>query len=251
MADLNSNNSFDSGARLFAGVQSDTSPWEAPHTAFTAINPSVSSSARTVSPKDLFVDPLNQSAPPSTTFTNITSPDVDNSPFDINDSFETSPMFAAADSFGASDNWFPLFPEDDGKFMPSANFSAPLLTNVQSAPELERTVSSNSMDKSSISSANSPVVLDKPQRRKSSVNGSPVANASVTKPRRRKGPLAPITVDPTDKVALKRARNTLAARDSRQRKFDHVNSLEKRNAELEAEVEKWKNIAYAQGYSGT
>jgi len=251
MADLNSNNSFDSGARLFAGVQSDTSLWEAPHTAFTAINPSVSSSARTVSPKDLFVDPLNQSAPPSTTFTNITSPDVDASPFDINDSFETSPMFAATDSFGASDNWFPLFPDDDGKFMSSANFAAPLITSVQSTPELERTVSSNSIDKSSISSANSPVVLDKSQRRKSSVNGSPVTNASVTKPRRRKGPLAPITVDPTDKVALKRARNTLAARDSRQRKFDHVNSLEKRNAELEAEVEKWKNIAYAQGYSGT
>ena len=58
-------------------------------------------------------------------------------------------------------------------------------------------------------------------------------------------------VDPNDKVALKRARNTLAARDSRQRKFDHVNLLEKRNAELEAEVEKWKRIAFAQGYSGS
>lgn len=52
-------------------------------------------------------------------------------------------------------------------------------------------------------------------------------------------------------MALKRARNTLAARDSRQRKFDHVNLLEKRNAELEAEVEKWKRIAFAQGYSGS
>jgi general control protein GCN4 len=58
-------------------------------------------------------------------------------------------------------------------------------------------------------------------------------------------------VDPADKVALKRARNTLAARDSRQRKFDHVSTLEKRNAELEAEVEKWKSIAYSQGYTGS
>jgi general control protein GCN4 len=56
-------------------------------------------------------------------------------------------------------------------------------------------------------------------------------------------------VDPNDKIALKRARNTLAARDSRQRKFDHVSTLEKRNAELEAELEKWKQIAYAQGYT--
>jgi hypothetical protein len=55
-------------------------------------------------------------------------------------------------------------------------------------------------------------------------------------------------VDPNDKVALKRARNTLAARDSRQRKHELVNSLTERTQELEAEVEKWKAIAYAQGY---
>ncbi|CAI6239648.1 unnamed protein product [Periconia digitata] len=250
MADLNSNNSFDSGARLFAGVQSDASPWEAPNSAFTAINPSVSGSMRTVSPKDLFVDPL-QSAPPSTTFTNITSPDIDASPFDFTDSFETSPMFST-EGLVASDNWFSLFPEEDAKLMspPTTTYAAPIANVLSAAPELERTASSTSADKSSVSSANSPVILDRSTRRKSSVNGSPVTNASVSKSRRRKGPLPAIAVDPTDKVALKRARNTLAARDSRQRKFDHVNTLEKRNAELEAEVEKWKSIAIAQGYSG-
>jgi general control protein GCN4 len=63
-------------------------------------------------------------------------------------------------------------------------------------------------------------------------------------------------VDPEDKVALKRARNTLAARDSRQRKFDHVQSLERtitelqsNNEELKSEAEKWKSIAMALGFS--
>jgi hypothetical protein len=243
MADLNSSNSFDSGASLYAGLHGDMSPWEAPATAFTAINPSASGSTRTVSPKDIFADPL-QSAPPSTTFTNMTSPDINDSPF-INDSFETSPMFNG-ESLMAQDNWFSLFPEQDTDFTTPSASAAPV------APALERTISTNSGERSSVSSANSPLVLDNSShRRKSSVTNSPATNASISKARRRKGTLPPIMVDPADKIALKRARNTLAARDSRQRKFDHVSTLEKRNAELEAEVEKWKSIAIAQGYSGT
>ena len=251
--DLNSNNSFDSGASLFAGLQHD-SPWEAPASAFTAINPhSVPSSILTISPKDIFVDPF-QSAPPSTAFTNITTPDLDPSPF-ITDSFETSPLFQHDDSMVINDHWPSLFPElrkEDEESAPAAPaVAAPLY-----APALERTISSNTTQSNgSGSSVNSPVTMPSSgngsHRRKSSVTGSPAANASITKARRRKGPLPTIMVDPNDKVALKRARNTLAARDSRQRKFDHVNLLEKRNAELEAEVEKWKRIAFAQGYSGS
>ncbi|KAF2637060.1 hypothetical protein P280DRAFT_521577 [Massarina eburnea CBS 473.64] len=242
--DLNSNNSFDSGASLFAGLQSDMSPWEGPASAFTAINPSVAGSTRTVSPKDVFADPL-QSAPPSTTFTNITSPDIDDSPFEMNDSFETSPMFGN-ESMSVNTDWFPLFTREEvDSFTALRNY-----TPAASAAPLERSISSTSAGRSSVSSANSPAVLDNPShRRKSSVTGSPAINASITKARRRKGPLPAISVDPGDKVALKRARNTLAARDSRQRKFDHVSQLEKRNAELEAEVERWKSIALAQGYS--
>jgi hypothetical protein len=196
-----------------------------------------------VSPKDLFVDPL-QSAPPSTTFTNITSPDIDASPYDMNDSFETSPMFNG-DHLVQNDSWFPLFTQEEADSFSASNCTPA----VSCAPALERTVSSASAGHSSVSSANSPIVLDNSHRRKSSVAGSPAINASITKPRRRKGPLPSISVDPTDKVALKRARNTLAARDSRQRKFDHVNQLEKRNAELEAEIEKWKRIARSYGHT--
>jgi hypothetical protein len=231
------------GAGLGPAFQSDMS-FDYTTSAFTSINnPSVSSgSMQTVSPKDIFNDPLS-SAPPSTAFTNLTSPDVGQSPY-LNDSFDTSPMFHAdpMDSSIATHNWFSLFPENETKPSPPA---------LPVAPALERSISTSSMARSTPSSAGSPapVILDGSHRRKSSTTGSPATNAGVTKPRRRKAPLPPIAVDPNDKIALKRARNTLAARDSRQRKFDHVQTLEKQVEELKAEREKWRSIALALGYA--
>jgi general control protein GCN4 len=242
MADLHSNNSFDSGASLMPAFQAGGFTLEQV-SAFTAINdPSVASgSTRTVSPKDIFADAFG-SAPPSAAFTNLTSPDIDVSPF-INDSFETSPMFQGEPMLTNTNDWFSLFPEEENK-----------LHELKYAPAvplpMERTVSSQSMERSGSSSMGSPLVLDTSSfRRKSSVTNSPSTNG-ISKSRRRKGTLPAITVDPNDKIALKRARNTLAARESRQRKFDHVSELEARNADLEAEIEKWKNIALAHGYTG-
>ncbi|KAL6708518.1 General control protein [Coniothyrium glycines] len=245
MADLNSNNSFDSGASLFSGFQSGGLTMDQV-SAFTAINdPSVAAgSARTVSPKDIFNDAFG-SAPPSTAFTNLTSPDIGDSPF-ITDSFECSPMFQGEPMIANnSTDWFSLFPEEDTKTMESLGY-APAAISIP----LERTISSQSMERSGSSSTGSPIVLDSSFRRKSSATNSPATNG-ISKSRRRKGPLPSISVDPADKVALKRARNTLAARESRQRKFDHVSDLERRNSELEAEIEKWKSIAMAHGYNGS
>jgi uncharacterized small protein (DUF1192 family) len=204
---------------------------------FTSINhpPVGSTSTRTVSPKDLFNDG-GLSAPPSTAFTNLTSPDI-NSPLGI-DSYETSPMFGADDLNSAGpDNWYSLFPEGNSS---DAN------TSFNSAQPLERTVSTQSLAQSSASSNNSPLVLDVHNRRKSS-NSVASPQSGVKKQRRRQHPLPPITVDPQDKVAMKRARNTLAARESRARKLTHVTLLEERVAELEAEVERWKSLAAAHG----
>ncbi|KAH6614993.1 hypothetical protein C7974DRAFT_436940 [Boeremia exigua] len=243
MADLNSNNSFDSGASLMPAFQAGGFSLEQV-SAFTAINdPSVASgSTRTVSPKDIFADAFG-SAPPSAAFTNLTSPDIDASPF-LNESFETSPMFQGEPLMNNSNDWFSLFPEEENKLHEVAQY-APAVQF-----PMERTISSQSMERSGSSSIGSPIVLDSSSfRRKSSVTNSPATNG-ISKSRRRKGALPPIAVDPGDKVALKRARNTLAARESRQRKFDHVSELENRNAELEAEIEKWKNIALAHGYTG-
>ncbi|KAF1939564.1 hypothetical protein EJ02DRAFT_513783 [Clathrospora elynae] len=242
LADLNSNNTFDSGASLMSNF--NNGGFSMDHvSAFTAIiDPSVAAgSTRTVSPKDIFNDGFG-SAPPSTAFTNLTSPDID-SPYNMTDSFECSPMFNGEPMINNTSAWYSLFPEQETK-VPDSVF-APAIQGIP----MERTISSQSMDRSTSSSTGSPLILDTYSRRKSSVTNSPSTNG-IQKSRRRKGPLPSITVDPGDKTALKRARNTLAARESRQRKFDHISTLEQRNADLEAEVEKWKSIAMAQGYSG-
>jgi hypothetical protein len=236
--DLNSNNSFDSnmGAGLGPAFQSEMS-FDFTASAFTSVNNPVYTpqSIQTVSPKDIFNDPLG-SAPPSASFTNLTTPDIGESP--LLDSYDTSPMFQG--DLSQTHEWYSLFPETEIKQSPPA---------IPNAPVMERGTSSSSIARSSPSVAGSPIVLDTSHRRKSSVNSSPAPSSGVSKSRRRKGPLPPIEVDPNDKVALKRARNTLAARDSRQRKFNHVQTLEKRVAELEAETQKWKEIALAMGFT--
>ncbi|KAH8727544.1 hypothetical protein GQ44DRAFT_824869 [Phaeosphaeriaceae sp. PMI808] len=243
MADLNSNNSFDSGASLMPAMQAGSHIYD--H-AFTGINDysATAGSVRTVSPQDIFEPLCFDSAPPSTALTNITTPGQ--SPFfhDMNDTdrYDCSPMFGGEVTVSDdSRNWFPLFTDDDDS-------KAVDVSAVTSLPLLERTISSQSMERSGSSSTGSPVILDGSFRRKSSVTNSPATNG-ITKSRRRKGPLLPISVDPSDKAGMKRARNTQAARESRQRKFDYVNELEKRNAELEAELENWKSRAYARGYT--
>ncbi|OMP88343.1 Cross-pathway control protein 1 [Diplodia seriata] len=212
---------------------------------FGSMNDSMAGSvgtAATVSPKDIFHDPL-ASAPPSAAFTNLTSPSINESPY-IGDSYDTSPIFQDGGDM-SSQNWFSLFPEEE---KPAAT-----------ATPLQRSASNQSFTQSSSSNSSpKPVVVDASSRRKSNTNSPALLtqNAGVSKPRRRKGPLPPITVtDPADKVALKRARNTLAARESRQRKYEHVQELEKRIADLEDEqkkasdeAEKWKNIALSLGY---
>lgn len=251
MADLNSNNSFDSnmGTGLGPLYQNDVMvdySASAFSSAFTTINDHASGSTRTVSPKELMKDPYDPfSAPPSTAMTNITTPDsqgVFDSPY-MTDSFNTSPMFQI-DSVSASNDWFPLFENEEDQ--------APALSAVKPppAPALERTISSSSMARTSSSSASpAPIILDASHRRRSSTTASPALNAGISKPRRRKGPLPPILVDENDKVAMKRARNTLAARESRQRKQDLVQTLEQQNKELRDDVEKWKNIALRLGYA--
>ncbi|CAI4219855.1 unnamed protein product [Parascedosporium putredinis] len=62
--------------------------------------------------------------------------------------------------------------------------------------------------------------------------------------RRREKPLPPIVVDdPSDVIAMKRARNTLAARKSRERKAQRLEELEERIAKLEQERDYWKGMA--------
>lgn len=193
--------------------------------------------ATTVSPKDIFNDPLS-SAPPSTAFTNLTSPSINESPY--LDSYDTSPLFQQDADMSSNSTWYSLFPSDDK----TACDPAP----ADNIPALEEQTGATPLE------SPQPLVMDTYRRKSESKSNSPVmchsSVSGVVKSRRRKGPLPPITVqDPSDKVAIKRARNTLAARESRARKYEHVQTLEKRIAEIESERDEWKKIALSLGYT--
>lgn len=180
----------------------------------------------TVSPKDLY----NDSVPPSTTFTNLTTPGSTflDTPAD---DYEVSPMF---DSMTAdTDNqWFSLFPDQvDAPPAPPAR--------------MERTSSSQ--------------ILVHPggegnPRKRSSTQTSPTFSPAIKHSevagvgaRKRDKPLPPIVVDEADPVALKRARNTAAARKSRAKKVMEKDDLEGQISDLKTQVEFWKAKALALG----
>ncbi|KAI9767272.1 MAG: hypothetical protein M1840_005872, partial [Geoglossum simile] len=189
----------------------------------------------TVSPKDLMRDPI-ASAPASTSFTNLTSPSIFDSP-DIHDSYETSPWVNGTDvDLNGDSHWFSLFPDQTPVTGESGEESSP------PNPTEDFT--------------NDPIVSSmgttSAHRRRSSPGQSPAMRNSSGKhssisgvgSRKRDKPLPPIVVeDPHDTIAIKRARNTLAARKSRQKKVERFEELEKTIEELKDEVEHWKKIA--------
>jgi len=185
----------------------------------------------TVSPQDLLVRDSFASAPNSTAFTNLTSPSTyDESP-EYDNNFDVSPFVGNngdLDHTLGGDPWYPLFPQDD-QAEPKVDQS-PLL------PEEELEVSEQ------LRASNS--------RRRSNTASSPNGHSSVSgvNSRKRDKPLPPIIVDdPNDTVAMKRARNTLAARKSRQRKMQRFEELEEEIAKLKAERDHWKDIALRRG----
>ena len=199
------------------------------------VNLSSSSSTNmgTVSPQDLHVRDPFASAPNSTAFTNLTSPSTYNESPEYTDNFDVSPFVGNNSDLDATlgDPWYPLFPQDDQIEQPQVQ-QTPLL------PEEELEVSE------ALRSSN--------PRRRSGTGTSPPSgthsSVSGVSSRKRDKPLPPIIVeDPNDTVAMKRARNTLAARKSRQRKTQRFDELEERIAKLEEERDHWKNIALRRG----
>jgi len=179
----------------------------------------------TVSPQDLLVRDTFASAPNSTAFTNLTSPSTYNESPEYNDNFDVSPFVGNHDDSTVSgDPWFPLFPQDEQEQDQAQIEQSPLL------PEEELEVTEHL----------------KSTRRRSATATSPGTHSSVAgvNSQKRNKPLPPIIIeDPTDTVAMKRARNTLAARKSRQRKMQKFEELEDQIAKLTAERDHWKDIA--------
>jgi hypothetical protein len=202
------------------------------------LSSSVSSTGQnlaTISPQELMINEPFMSAPNSTALTALTSPSLYNDSPDFGDSYETSPHFGGGDFDSNPDNWFSLFPTAN------AEPEAPRETIPQPKVEASPATASEDLEVRSPASGH--------QRRKSSTS-PPVRHSSIAgvNSRRRDKPLPPIIVeDPNDTVAMKRARNTLAARKSRERKAQRLDELEEKIEKLAAERDHWKTLALQLG----
>lgn len=202
------------------------------------LNGSASSSTTnmgTVSPQDLLIQEPFMSAPNSTALTALTSPSVYNESPEFHDNFDVSPNFGSGDfDAGSGDVWFPLFPPGEAGAIPATTVAGDH-SPAEKSDELEVVEQPSGHQRRKSGNSHSP-----PSGRHSSVSG--------VNSRRRDKPLPPIIVeDPNDGVAVKRARNTLAARKSRERKAQRLDELEEKVAKLEAERDHWKKIALARG----
>lgn len=180
----------------------------------------------TISPRDLLIQEPFMSAPNSAALTTLTSPSIYNESPDYGDGYDVSPNFGSNDfDAGGADIWYPLFPQENNTATQAPDAEQSPAEKCDEIPEPTSATSSRRK------SANSP-----PSGRHSSVSG--------VNSRRRDKPLPPIIVeDPTDTIAMKRARNTLAARKSRERKAQKLEDLEEKIAKLEAERDHWKKLA--------
>jgi hypothetical protein len=205
---------FDSPAEL-----NMLSPHHLANHSFTAAGSPAGQPLETVSPKDLMMD---ASAPPSASFTDLSTPSFESPGLFSND---TSPMFPVDQELGPGhEEWDSLFPVTDAFSVPVDDVTAAISALSKAKPvasPMTRDVSS-------------PGESPNPGSGRSSTKHSSVSGVGS---RRREKPLPPITYDSGDPIALKRARNTEAARKSRARKMARQDAMERRIAELEKNLE--------------
>ncbi|KAK7203870.1 hypothetical protein BZA70DRAFT_282321 [Myxozyma melibiosi] len=208
----------------------------------------------TISPDDIF----------ATGTPSLESSSIFPSPFDSpDDAFESSPMFDSHD-LGNPDQWPSLF-GGDSKSKVESTSQKPLSTQQELPPskDLARSLSVQSFasdcqsrDERSASPegvivASDGSVVGISERKRKRVTSQSYARRPRTEP------LPPIVVgDAEDSVAVKRARNTLAARRSRERKMLRLTDLEvqvdglvaerdqalKRVSELEEELRRLRGL---------
>lgn len=187
----------------------------------------------TVSPKDLM------SGPPSSFSTELATPQSTfDSPSDLSFSHFTSPVFVADNDLPADHNdWTSLFP--DSQVIPGEEFNIPM-------PSLTEQKPNNPVPSTMGLSAESPLSSEGLSSPKTSTDDAPSHKSKS------KRDLRELEFDPADPVAVKRARNTLAARKSRRRKLEKQEQMEDRIKELEAllaksqkDVQYWKAMAEA------
>lgn len=195
---------------------------------FGAHDFSVPTIGPTISPQELLMNP-----PASAATTHLTSPlSFFDSP---SESYDTSPLFAP-DDVSAGNDWYSLFPEANPDTEDSS-VSPPLPTRSQDdSPTQGSSYSDDDTFDPQDSPSTSPIF-------RSSSSG-PQRRSMTSGVRKNRGPLPPIVVeDPSDTVAMKRARNTLAARKSRAKKLERMEEMEVEILKLKEQVEHWKDLA--------
>lgn len=190
----------------------------------------------TVSPQDLMLRDGPFSAPNSAAFTNLTSPDsmYHVSPA-FNDGLDASPMFCGTNlDENTGDAWYSLFENDA---LPAQSTTVQHgLTGLTAEDE---TALKQQMRAAHRRSASSP---------KSPTGSTKASSISGVAARKRNQPLPPIVVDdPDDIVKVKRARNTLAARKSRAKKAETMESMQREIDRLNRELNQWKQLAIQHG----
>jgi hypothetical protein len=167
---------------------------------------------------------------PSIAGTSLTVPSTYKELPELIDSCEATLNFSA-NNFQGSDNWFSLVPDQN------------VVVAVPSAPAVDESPATKLDD---FETAEKPA-----KRRKSRESKSPSGRHSsvsgVGSRCRHKSLPAIIVEDTNDAVAMKRARNTLAARKCRERRATRFEELEEKIRKLEANRDHWKQVAIAHG----
>lgn len=146
------------------------------------------------------------------------------------DSTDTSPLFAQDSLDSEAETWPSLFGEQIKTANDDQLVRDSSLSSISAAPHMCRNDSSPGHSSS-----------------RSSRQGRHSFTTGVNAKRRDK-PLPVINVDPSDVIAVKRARNTMAARKSRQKRVERNDELIAQVADLEKKVDYWKEIALSRGH---
>jgi general control protein GCN4 len=170
-----------------------------------------------------------------------------------------SPLFEDAD-LGHIDSWESLFPaqaDEEKTSEKEQQQSKPQPQIKQEPKEDEGTTTTTNSSRSTASASPAPSSSSNSKKRKKSADPEDQTKYNEKKDemgftvysrKPRSTPLSPVVVpDGQDSVAVKRARNTEAARRSRARKMERMSQLEQkvselltRNAELERQIEELK-----------
>ena len=187
---------------------------------------------------------MDASAPPSATFTDLSTPPSFESPGYF--SQDTSPMFTELEFPAGHEQWDPLFPTNDTDAFSAAFDSTAMEVAAAMPPPKASLPPVPPSPVVNAPSSPAPQPAPSPSSRASSAKPSSVAGVNA----RQRKPLPVIKYDSSDPVAVKRARNTEAARKSRARKLQRQDELERRIAELEKSLEEsqkreayWKTLA--------